>query len=337
MKKQIFLIAVLVLSASLNKIYAQCSPDEKRPSPGVEYTYTANISGVTTGTEAKYWWYIVDNVDVFATTPLTVGTLFTVNGTNYNVGDATVNYIKITWTPASIGNTYYLVLRYKETTSTTPTCEVENISVFEIKPLNTFLLAFEGGMLNAGTYTATAGSNACAAAPTGALVTPATPSVLITYGNNTLYYVATASGILGQWRPSIQLPALATSQTYVSAEWTADMTGGGGWVNLNPALNGQTQDLVSGTNATVTNATTGTPILIRIVINNNNWQTLAAQSIQVGLDGYLPTAYSASDITGGTGPTACDALTAFGRTATFTINARPTTNINNGQIPKTNP
>ena len=47
-----------------------------------------------------------------------------------------------------------------------------------------------------------------------------------------MYYKITASGILGAWRPSIQLPALtaaqiAAGQNYVSADWTSD--GGANW------------------------------------------------------------------------------------------------------------
>ena len=94
----------------------------------------------------------------------------------------------------------------------TPTCSAENIRVWNITPINTFLLAFEGGMLNAGTYEATPNSFTCAADVVGATVNPLVPDATLVYGNNTLNYVATASGILGNWRPDIQVPALQTSQ-----------------------------------------------------------------------------------------------------------------------------
>jgi hypothetical protein len=112
------------------------------------------------------------------------------------------------------------------------------------------------------------------------------------------------------------------------------MTGGAGWNTFGIAATGATQTLQSLNDATVTNAVTGTPILIRIVIDNHNWQTLAAQPILVGLDGFLPTAYTVSDIIGGG---SCAPEAPFGKTATYTINARPTITGNPATLILTNP
>jgi hypothetical protein len=194
----------------------------------------------------------------------------------------------------------------------------------------------EGGMLSGGNYVATPGSFACAADVIGATVNPgASPTATLVYGNNTLNFVGTASGILGNWRPDISVPALQTSQVYVSAQWTADMTGAGGWVSYPIAGTGAAQQLQSPSDATINNIA-GTPILIRIVINNMNWQTLADQPITVGLDGYLPTTYLVSDIQG-SGATPCAPETAFGRTGTYTIKSRPTINGTPATITLTNP
>ncbi len=78
--------------------------------------------------------------------------------------------------------------------------------------------------------------------------------------------------------------------------------------------------------AEVLDAVAGTPILIRIRIDNANFETLADQPILVGIDGYLPTGFTESDIIGGTGTDACDPEVAFGKEATYTILARPTIN-----------
>ena len=332
MKKQRFLLVLLLaFVAGISSAYAQCNPDGLHPAPGVEYDYTATVSGPgydgTGGTE--YDWYITQNLDVLdAASFETPGPLFTVAAaTPYHNPGSGINHILITWSAIAVADPdpFYLVLRYKEDNSlASPTCGAENIRVWEIKPINTFLLAFEGGMLSGANYAPIANSNTCAAGVTGAVVTQGTPStVLLTYGQNSLYYVATASGIVGNWKPWISIPALQATQTYVSAEWTADMTGAGGWATFGAAATGAAQTLQSATDATCSNVA-GTQILIRIVINNNNWQTLANQTVNVGLDGFLPTAYTISDIIG-TGATPCDPATPFLRTATFTINARPTT------------
>jgi hypothetical protein len=266
--------------------------------------------------------------------------MFSVNATTpYHNAATGANQILLTWTAAAVsdGGPFYLVLRYRENNSTVnPSCSAENIRVWEIKPINTFLLALEGGMFSGGNYIATPGSFSCAANVVGATVNPGAPSTAtLVYGQNTLNFVATASGIVGNWRPSIQVPALQTSQVYVTAQWTPDMTGAGGWVNFPIAPSGAAQTLQSPSDATVSNVL-GTPILIRIVLDNQNWQTLADQAILVALDGYLPPAYAKSDIIN-TGPLPCDEAIPFLRNATYTIKARPTINGVPATLGLTNP
>ena len=343
MKKQhLLLIFLLAFFTGISSGYAQCVPGPLSPAPGVEYDYLAAISGpgYNGNNVSMYDWYVTQDVNLLTGLVLVPPTMFTVNGsTPYHLPATGVNHILITWTPAAItaGLPFYLVLRYRENNSTaSPLCSTENIRVWNIVPVNTFLLAIEGGMFSGGIYVPTAGSFTCAADVTGAIVTPGpSPTALLTYGNNTLNFVATASGILGNWRPDISVPALQTSQVYVSAQWTADMTGAGGWVSFGIAGTGAAQSLQSPSDATVTNVA-GTPILIRIVFNNMNWQTLADQPINVGLDGYLPTAYTVSDIQG-SGATPCLPEPAFGRNATFTVKARSTITGNPATIPLTNP
>jgi hypothetical protein len=332
MKKQYFLmILLLAFFAGISSVNAQCVGDTLTPAAGIEYTYSATIVGPGyDGTGGQYDWYVTKDVNILTIAsiiPEFPTTMFTVNAsTPYHNPATGVNNVKLTWTPAAVADMgpFYLVLRYNEpNANASPTCSAENIRVWEIKPINAFLLAFEGAMLSGGNYVATPGSNACAANVTGATVNPGTPStVTLVYGQNTLNYVATASGIVGNWKPWIQVPALQASQVYVSAQWTADMTGVSGWVSFPIAPNGLAQTLQSPSDATVTNIA-GTPILIRIVIDNVNWQTLANQPITTALDGFLPTAYTVSDIIN-TPPNPCDPAPAFYRTAIFTINARPT-------------
>lgn len=327
MKKQLLLLVLLLaFFAGISKVNAQCVPDELHPAAGIEYTYSADITGPGYSGSGQYDWYITDNVNLIdATFFLTPGVMFTVNAaTPYHDAANGVDNIQITWTPAAVADMgpFYLVLRYRETNANAdPTCSSENIKAWQIDPINTFLLALEGGTLTSGSYVATEGSNTCAADVTGAAVTVGTPgTVLLTYGENTIYYVATASGIEGDWRPSIRVPALLASQTYVAVEWTANMTGAGGWVDMGVATTGATQDLVSPSDATCTDVD-GTPILIRVRLLNNNWQTLANQDIVLAIDGYLPTAYAVSDIVSATD---CTTAAPFAKTGTFTINARPT-------------
>jgi len=73
--------------------------------------------------------------------------------------------------------------------------------------------------------------------------------------------------------------------------------------------------------ATVTDATAGTPIVVRVVIDNRNFETLADQIIKLGVDGWLPTGYTISDIKS---ISDCTDEVPFGKNADFMIQKRPT-------------
>lgn len=345
MKKQLLLILLLALFAGVSSVNAQCVANGFTPAAGVPYTYDVTILGPGYTGVGAYDWYVTQNVDILDAPSIIpeVNVFFTVDEATAGYSDyhdaagATTNQINLTWTPAAVSSAtpFYLVLRYSEANSgATPACNAENIRVWQIDPINTFLLAIEGAETNG---TAFANAEQCAAPLVSAIVTPnADPllaSVEYTYGENAIFYRVTASGILGDWRPSIQIPALngALGQTYIAVEWNQDITGAGAWhpfVGAAGTNAGGTYASADTDLAQVLDAVAGTPILIRIRIDNANFETLADQPILVGIDGHLPTAFTESDIWGGTGPVPdpCAQADPFAKTATYTILARPTIN-----------
>ena len=341
MKKQLFLLVLLLaVFAGVTSVNAQCVGDGFSPAAGLPYTYDVTITGTGYTGVGTYDWYITQNVDIFDAASIIPesNVFFTVDEATPGYSDYhdaagnTSNQINLTWTPAAVSSLtpFYLVLRYNvENSTSVPECAAENIRVWQIDPINTFLLAIEGAT-NAGA--AFADAEQCAAPPISGIITPnadpALATVEYTYGENTLFYRVTGSGILGEWRPSIRIPALAgLGQNYINVEWNQDITGAGTWNTFNvPAGNTTGGDFVSTENATITDAVAGTPILIRVRIDNVNFETLADQPILVGIDGYLPTGYTESDIVGGTGADACDQEVEFGKEATYTILGRPTIN-----------
>ena len=337
--KKLLLILVLVLFAGISSVNAQCVANGFTPAAGLPYIYDVTVTGTGYSGAGTYDWYVTQDVNIILGAAIIPETnvFFTVNETGYSTyhdATGTTNQINLTWTPAAVSSAlpFYLVLRYTETNSTSsPTCSAENIRVWQIDPINTFLLAIEGAT---NTGAAFASAEQCAAPLLSAVITPNVnpllASVNYTFDANAIYYRVTGSGILGNWKPSIRIPALAgLGQNYTTVEWNQDITGGGAWHSFNvPASNIAGGDFVSTDLANITDAVAGTPILIRIVIANVNYETLADQPILVGIDGYLPTAFTESDIWGGTGPVPdpCEQADAFAKTATYTILARPTIN-----------
>jgi hypothetical protein len=252
----------------------------------------------------------------------------------YNASGVTTNTLGLNWNLAAAGQTFYLVLRYSEPNpNSTALCPSENIRVWQIIPntATNFLLAIAGSNPDGTIFN---NANQCAAPLAGAVVTPGAPSTVeYTYGVNVLFYRVDATGATGPWTPSVMLPSLAgLSQNYAAAEWTSDLTGLGGWVAFTGAAGSTGGNFVSPSDATIADPNTGAPILIMIQIANENYETLADQPIQVGIDGYLPSGLS--DIWGpGTwpgNPDPCDEATPFAKTATYTILARPTINPGTG-------
>lgn len=310
-----FTLALIFAGTSIS--YAQCTPGPLSPAPGVEYDYGVTLAGATTA--PTYLWYATEATNLITGAHIAIGTYFNLGPTagsaydNTTGGAATINLV---WLPAAIGKTIYLVVHATaQGVANGQPCTVENTKVYEIKPVNTFLLAVIGSDL-----AGDPNSEVCAANITSALVNTTGPSVTYLYGQNTLYYKITASGILGGWRPSIRLPALAgQGQNYVSADWAP--IGTSTWNSFGLAAGDiDGGDFTSATNATVTDATAGSAIIVRIVIDNVSYETLADQAITMGVDGYLPTAYSDSDIKGGGD---CTPEAEFGKTGTSTIKLRP--------------
>lgn len=336
MKKQLFLLVILLaFFAGISKVNAQCTPGPNTPAPGMPEDYTAVIAGDTYDGNGVYTWYVTTLVNVIDPTGIIAAGagIFTVGTgageSTYNSTTGTTETLNLTWLPPSVGNTYYLVLRYsEENTAADPLCTAENIRVWEIKPINTFLLA------------AASDGEVCPGDVTGALVTTGTPStIMYTYDQTILTYTITASGLIAEWQPSIQIPALlpatatgGTGQNYADVEWSIDGTT---WYDFDGAAGTNAGGNYTDTDGQAPVTEAGSDITIRITINNNNVQSLAVQNIEIGIDGVLwdseTTVGDTPDIIG-SGTTPCDPESPFGKRATTTINARPTITAGTGTI-----
>ena len=328
MKKQILILVFLVLAvfAGVNKSYGQCTAGPLAPAAGVEYDYEVAVSGGT-ATVAIYNWFVTQNVNVLTGfgAPITPGTDFAVvTATGFSlyntaVATNTTSKIRLNWTSAAIANgaAYYVAVKYTETGSAG--CTVENMKVWQVKPINTFFLAIKGSDLSGDISK----NNTCPPDIDGAVITPSAtaPKIAYTYGQTIISYKVIASGVNGTWTPSLQLPApvgaTTTLQNYNTAEWSVD--GSTNW----HAFSLTDGDIAGGnyTSATTTAPVTvaGSTIYIRVKIDNVNFESLASQAILAGIDGTLPG--GVKDIVGGG---TCTDEVDYGKTGTYTINARPT-------------
>jgi len=313
MKKQI-LITVLVLFTGITTTFGQnCTPGPLTPAAGAPYIYKVLIDNPYSATTGDFTWYVTTNVDLLSTTGIvpSPGSEIVASGT-YNAPATGQDQIEITWSAQAIvngmTNPYYLVVQFAGNNGT---CDAMNMKVWEIIPINTFLLAIYnmGGEGGNGTY--------CAADVSSAIVTPGSPStVAYEYGVNTLYARIVASNYAGEWTPSFQIEGLDAVQTIASVSWATDSL-----------FTTEHTCTIAGNVATSTDLATcafdgSLPIYVKIEVENNYFETLADLPITIGVDGVITVGATTLDDV--VSETDCSAEVAFGKDVAQTILARPT-------------
>ncbi len=318
MKKQILFFVLLVVAtfASISKSYGQAG--HLTPSPGVLYNYAPIFTPTSGATNPTYTWHVTQSTDLIggASVDGTATGYFTVG-----TGGLTASSVNITWNAKAVGQTFYLVVQYSETSSLSG-CTVSNMKAYEIKPASTLLLAVS--RVNAD---GTANANTSVCAPTFASATVATgtsPTVTYLYNPTVLYYKINASGMDGNWRPSLLLPALqgtANGQVYASVKIATDPSNLSNYTAFPGTLANVTTSgtgMVSSNDYPVT--ISGKDYYIEVTITNSKYEGLTSQDIPLAVDGFLPTDYSASDIVGGGDYSVAGV---FAKSEKYTILSRP--------------
>ena len=326
MKKQILILVFLVLAVFANVTNSYAQPGHLTPTPGSLYNYAPVITSTNSNIGAVYAWKVIDasvSTNLISGTAINAAanTFFTVGATNTT---ATAS-IDLTWTAAAVGKTFYLVLSYSET-SPLGGCTVSNMKSYEIKPASTLLLAVTRVNLDG-----SVNSNTTICAPTifSAVIAAGSPStVTYLYNKTVLYYKINASGMDGTFRPALQLPALtvggANGQNYASikiaktaAPIAVDYAAFSGTIADITTVPGMFSPTVANDLAV---SVAGKDYFIEVTIDNAKYEGLVPLTMTLAVDGFLPTAYTVSDIIGGGnyGP-----ALAFAKSDTYTILARP--------------
>ncbi|MCW0484890.1 hypothetical protein [Gaoshiqia sediminis] len=294
MKKQILAIVFLMAAivAGTNSAYAQtykntntavwaaptCGGSEYSPTIGEEYNYTVQIENLNgydgSGT---YTWHVTQSTDLLAGAAVTPGTDFSWTGN-------TTDDVAIIWNPTSVGKVYYLVVEYSQEVSAavSATCEINNIKVFPIVPINGFWLdinaSLDGTTSPDPTATQLTGFEICAPDVYSATITtPAVPGnplaaeVEYDFGVSTIWVIIHAEGYEGDFTGTLKISGVETNQlaTIVTAGWsgTPDALGNGAYT------------------ATLTSETGGVDIPVQIQIAHKQHENITDQTIRVSIDG----------------------------------------------------
>lgn len=347
MKKQFLFLTVLVLAlfASMTNANAQavhysaprplsCTPDALHPIAGQPWTYEAQASVAGT-----FHFWATKDPDFISTvsgtrtlntaTALTTPTDLLAASANYNTPGATANVV-ITWSSAILANTDYQGTPDATGASPSPTfvavyfasedgCS-DNFKVWELDPLNGFtvdVLAIDpDAVTTAPDYTVIPTS--CVDQVESATYTAG--AMVYNYGENYLYFEFVASNFTGYWVPYFALSGLNTTsnQAIVSYEYTYDLPSTWGasttWTQFTSG-NEQIQ-------TSLTNTSGGVSVFVRVLVDHDNYENLAGQTLVMTLDG--ENAAGQWDVANGTGSDTCtDPGQDYNDTASSTLTPRP--------------
>lgn len=295
------------------------SSEPLHPFAGVPYKY---ILDGTQGEEtaASYtWWttkdpnFINGPVNIADMTGSNMSTRLTVapgeliaTSTHYATttpaATAGSNEIEITWSPDILALTQYQATAAdapKTSTFVVGYAEgvlcADNIQVFEIAPLPNFTIDIAA--INPTDNATTlpwddASGELCVDDVQSAVYNTTSHELDMDYGTNTFYYEVAAANFVKNWTPTFQiLGGLRTSQTAVISLHTtlADATsaGAGLWTSAAIDVAGMNTDIASGTAltaATPADAATGVSVYVRVIVTNNQEESLTANPFILAVD-----------------------------------------------------
>lgn len=360
MKKQILFLALFILAlfAGNSNAFGQvlapstfptptapnplvnCIGDAQHPKAGNSYTYTLDPSAsVTAPTSYKFWATKDPNFISGAGNTITnqadslkkevPGELLNYSP-NYQLGGASPS-VNITWSPEILSGTAYQDPAAGP--AKTPTFVVgwasdgctDNIKVWEIDPSPSFtvdITNIDDATQLPLAYGAT--TTQCVDEVRAAKYNATTFGIDYDYGADTLYYEVIAANFVTSWTPTFILGGLdGTTQTATIA-WASSFADAKAGTFIEPAAD-ITAGTVTGTTpltSSVANTTAGVSLIVKVIIANHNYETLAQETITLAVAGQDADGFDIVDDATCTVPT--DAVTAAADdVATRTIDPRP--------------
>jgi hypothetical protein len=322
MKKQILILAFFVLALMAGSLSSfgqmgpstvaptplnaiNCKPSPLNPIAGLPFTYAVtNPNTVATG----YTWWATKNPNFINTTTFAsdMTSMLTVapgqliaTGANYGTANAATGTMDITWTANILAATDYQGTPAIGGTPAAPSptfvvvqadgsCN-NNLQVFELNPLPSFTLDIANIDPADNTTTLAYGTDAtqCADIVRGASYSGA--SVAMDYGTNTMLFEVIAANYVTNWIPTFQIVSGLTANQTATIGWayTAAAALAGTFIDGSPAA--VVGANIVGTTALVPaaglNTSLGTSIYVRIIVDNNQFESTALQPLVLAVDG----------------------------------------------------
>jgi len=335
MKKQIFILVVLVLAAfaNVNKSYGQyaahvsdpkdfisCTNDALHPIAGKPYDYKVS----STATAGNYTMWATTNqnfitadvlqntsTNVLGSTDVIPTTAADYNGTN------TTGIVQLTWGTnvlASAMNTTTPVPTFVAAYSAGTSC-ADNLKVFQVEPINAFTVDITN--VNHTTLAPLAYASYAQCFDKIQTAKWVAGAMVYNYGTNVLIFEVVAANFSSSWTPTFTISGLNAAQN-ASIVWAYTTA-------FNSPISVTTGSASSTVvNTDVTNTSIGVSIFVKVTIANQTFEGISSLPITLGVTG--------TNSAGQRDVLATDCSTAAplsSNSAVQTLNLRPTLS-NNG-------
>jgi hypothetical protein len=286
--------------------YLNCTTYPLHPMPGVPYTYKMTSNNAANPV-SQWLWFATKDTSFIDNGVITSDSLLVTDGEllarSANYGRfGTVDTVSITWSPQILANTLYEA-DAKSTTGPTPTFVVgygtglncaDNIEVYEINPRPAFIIDI-ANIGNGGTMQWDQDTSSCVDFVHSAYYRSADDSLIMNYGWDTLYFEVAAANFVTSWTPYFHLGtnSLNGSQTatIAIADSYADATAATPtWIGSTSPVSIAEGDTISfgGIELSAANAADlveGVSLWVRVIIANNSYESLTANTFELKVDG----------------------------------------------------
>ncbi|MCE4566174.1 hypothetical protein INQ51_17775 [Maribellus sp. CM-23] len=283
-----------------------CNDSPLHPMPGVSYTYSLNGYSGPEVVADWTWWATKDSAFISASGLVTTNWLDSVGGVdllnhsaNYGQLNQSDSTVSITWSPGILARTEYEATVNLAGDPPSPTFVVgyargqncaDNMQVYEINPIPAFVIDIANIDGTGNTMDWDVDTGQCVSPIESATYNSSVDSVIVNYGHDTLYFELAAMNFVNDF-----IPYLTVNGGSLSGSQTADIGIATTYAN---ATNGTfvTDTTVTSSATAITWNTgerftasaidnaTGVSLWIRVIINNNEWESLAAQTFSLAAD-----------------------------------------------------
>ncbi len=273
------------------------SSDALHPVPGTEYEYSVNVPTPADGS-FTYNWFVTQDASFISSSALTenieagdgTGDHIQATGTGYNDESTGTSSINITWKSfMHDSDTPVFLVIYVENTNA---CSTDNLEVYMIEPVHSFTLDI-ANLTVAGEAANDEYDGTCVSAVTSVGYNSVSGEVEFDYGENYLYFIVSAANFTNSWQPSFQVggTGISGSRSVSAVDWAypSDATSNENWHSMTDGGSGSWN--TNAENVTAQDGNTvggdGECIVVRMLIDNNQAETITSAEFTLAVDGVM--------------------------------------------------